>query len=87
MGWSRHMSITVSKTCFKARAFEYFRRVEKTGEPVIVTDRGRPVVEIRRHSGARKGGEDPLAELRGSVLRFDDPMLPVVDESEWEALR
>ncbi len=81
------MSITVSKIRFKARAFEYFRQVEKTGEPVIVTDRGRPVVEIRRHSGARKGGKDPLAELRGSVLRFDDRTVSGVDESEWEALR
>lgn len=81
------MSITVSKAHFKARALEYFRKVEKTGEPVIVTDRGRPTIEVRRHPSARDGKEDPLAALRGSVLRFDEPTAPAVDGSGWEALR
>ena len=40
------MEVWVSKSEFKARALEYFRRVERTGEPLIITDRGRPVLKI-----------------------------------------
>jgi antitoxin (DNA-binding transcriptional repressor) of toxin-antitoxin stability system len=32
----------VSKSQFKARALEFFRQVETTGEPLIVTDHGEP---------------------------------------------
>lgn len=76
------MKHAVSKGQFKAKALEYFREVERTGEPVIVTDHGRPVVEIRPYHGAEK---DPLALLKGSVLKYRDPTLPVAD-SDWEAL-
>lgn len=80
------MSITVSKMRFKDRVLEYLRAVEETGEPVVVTVRGCPTIEIRRHPTAKVGKEDPLAALRGSVLRFDDPTAPAVGGSEWEAL-
>lgn len=73
----------VSKSEFKARALEYFRRVEKTGEPLVITDRGRPVLKIIPYL------EDPeaaLRALRGSVLAYDRPFEPV-DLEEWEALR
>src|SRR5690606_1755469 len=80
------MSITVSRARFRARALEYFDKVEKTGESVTVTVRGRPTIEIRRHPAAHVGIEKPLAALRGSVVRFDDPTAPAVGGSEWEAL-
>lgn len=38
---------TVSKGKLKAKMLEYFREVESSGEPLIVTDRGRKVLEIR----------------------------------------
>jgi len=34
------MEVWVSKSEFKARALEYFRKAERTGEPLITTDRG-----------------------------------------------
>ena len=74
---------TISKSRFKARALEYFRQVEDTGNELIITDHGRPVLKVIPYAA------DParaLAALRGSVLRFDDPTAPVgVDD--WEALR
>ena len=33
---------------FKAKALEILRRVEATGEPVLVTDHGQPTIEVRR---------------------------------------
>lgn len=74
---------TVSKTALKAKALEYFRQVETTGEPIVVTDRGRPVLEI---SPFRGQPSTALQALEGSVLLYDDPTEPVATE-DWEALR
>jgi antitoxin (DNA-binding transcriptional repressor) of toxin-antitoxin stability system len=76
----------VSKSRFKAQAqaLELFRQVETSGEPLVVTDHGRPTLEVRPYRPARPDA-NPLEELRGSVLRFDDPFAPV-GENDWEAL-
>ena len=39
--------MVVSKGKLKAKMLEYFREVERTGEPLIVTDHGREVLEVR----------------------------------------
>jgi prevent-host-death family protein len=72
----------VSKTEFKARALELLRQVEKSGESLIVTDRGEPVVELRP---VRKLIRDPVEFLRGTVLHYEDPTEPIGVE-DWEAL-
>jgi prevent-host-death family protein len=81
--WGRimHSHQRVSKTEFKAKALEFFRQVEATGEPIVVTDHGKPALEIRPY---RAMDRDPLAVLRGSVVRFDDPLSPIGEDS-WEA--
>lgn len=76
------MERRVSKSRFKAKALEYFRQVEQTRKELIVTDHGRPVVRVAPFV------LDPAAtlkELRGSVLRYDDPTEPV-GRGDWEAL-
>ena len=75
----------VSKSHFKAHALELFRQVEASGDPLVVTDHGRPSVEVRPYRAAAPTTADPLEELRGSVLRFDDPFAPV-GENDWDAL-
>jgi prevent-host-death family protein len=77
------MSTRVSKSQFKARALEYLRQVEETGEPLIVTHRGRPTVEVRRYASPAR---EPLARLRGSVLWLERPTDSVGDD-EWEVMR
>jgi antitoxin (DNA-binding transcriptional repressor) of toxin-antitoxin stability system len=72
----------VSKSEFKAKALEYFRLVESTGEHMIITDHGKPVLELRRHETSTL---TPLEELRGSVLYYNDPLEPVGLE-DWEML-
>ena len=67
---------------FKAKALEYMRQVEASGEPVVITDRGKPTIEIRRN---RSDKRTPLDRLRGSVLEFRNPNEPVGEE-DWEAL-
>ena len=72
----------VSKSRFKAHALELFRQVEASGEPLVITDHGRPCLEVRPY---RPQTDDPLERLRGSVLRFEDPFEPVA-AGDWEAL-
>ena len=76
------MNQHVSKSEFKARALEYLRQVEKSGETLVITDHGKPVAEVRPY---RTAESDPLATLKGSVLFYDRPMDPV-GEDDWEAL-
>ncbi|WNC91015.1 type II toxin-antitoxin system prevent-host-death family antitoxin [Paraburkholderia sp. FT54] len=71
----------VSKSEFKAKALEFFRQVESSGESVIVTDHGKPAVEVRPYRGVERS---PLEVLRGTVLRYDDPTEPV-GEDDWES--
>lgn len=74
---------TVSKSKLKARVLAYFREVEETGEELVLTDRGKPVLKIVPF---RKDAESARRALRGSVLRYDDPTAPVGSD-DWEALR
>jgi len=73
---------TVSKSRFKAHALELLRRVEASGERLIVTDHGRPTLEIRRYTPEER---PPLEVLKDSVAAFHDPTEPVGEE-DWEAL-
>jgi len=72
---------SVSKTEFKSKALEYFRQVESSGESVVVTDHGKPAIEVRMYRSMQRA---PLDILRGSVIRYDNPTDPVADD-EWEA--
>lgn len=71
----------VSKSEFKAKALEFFRQVEASGESLIVTDHGKPTLEVRPYRGLKR---DPLDVLRGSAMRYDDPTDPVSTD-DWEA--
>jgi antitoxin (DNA-binding transcriptional repressor) of toxin-antitoxin stability system len=73
----------VSKSQFKAKALEFFRQIEASGESVIVTDHGKPALEVRPYRGSER---NPLDVLRGSVVRYDNPTDPVA-EDDWEALQ
>ena len=73
----------VSKSQFKAQALEYFRAVETSRKPLVITDRGKPVLKVVPYSD---DPEDLLKELRNSVVKYKDPTMPVA-EDDWETLR
>jgi prevent-host-death family protein len=77
------MGQVVSKASFQDRAPEYLRQVEATGEELIITDQGKPVLRVVPY---RPDPMETLRSLRGSVLRYDDPSDPVGLE-DWESLR
>ncbi|WP_110655839.1 type II toxin-antitoxin system Phd/YefM family antitoxin [Salinicola halimionae] len=72
----------ISKAEFKARALEILRQVESSGDPIVITDKGRPAIEVRRY---RADQRSPLDRLRGSVVELSQPFDPV-GEDEWETL-
>ena len=73
--------VFVYKSKFSARALEFFRQVEASGETLIVTDHGKPTLEIRPFCGI---DSNPLDLLKGSVLSYHDPTEPVI-ENDWTA--
>lgn len=77
------MTAPISKSVFKAKALEIFRQIEASGEPVVITDHGEPKLEVRLY---RPSGREPLGDLRGSVLHYDDPTEPVGSE-DWDAAK
>jgi prevent-host-death family protein len=72
---------TISKSRFKARALDYFRLVERTGRPLIITDRGVPVLQLVPY---RADPTEAIRVLRDSVVRYESPMDPVGEE-DWES--
>lgn len=77
------MERIVSKSQFKPRSLEYFRLIEESGETIIITDRGKPVLKVMPYTD---NSEDRLKVLRNSVLQYDDPTQPVAPEG-WKALQ
>ena len=75
------VALDVSKSQFKAKALEYFRQIESSGQSVTITDHGEPKLEIRPY---RPPDHSPLTMLRGSVLRYERATEPVGDD-DWEA--
>lgn len=75
------MPTSVSKSRFKARALEFFRQVERTGQPIIITDHGTPVLKLMPY---REDPDAALRVLRESVVKYDAPTKPVGEE-DWES--
>lgn len=71
--------ITVSKSKLKAKMLEYFRAVEETGEELVVTSHGKPVLKVVPID--QKLGPDVLfAAERGHVIYGEDPVTSTSDE-------
>jgi len=69
----------VSKSVLKAKMLEYFRRVEETGEELVVTDNNVPVIRIVPIRKRRPASE-VFAGLRGRVVYREDILSPTTDE-------
>jgi len=64
----------MSKTQFKAHALEVFRRIEQSGETIIITDRGKPKIEIKK---IRRQEVSPMDLLKNSVIKYEKATAPV----------
>ena len=70
---------SVSKSALKAKMLEYLRRVEETGEELIVTDHNRPVLRIVPIR-TRRAAAELFADVRGQVVYHEDILTPTTDE-------
>jgi prevent-host-death family protein len=77
------LTASVSKSRFKARALEWFRQVERTGEPLIITDHGTPVLKLVPY---REEPESARRTLRDTVVKYVAPTEPVGSD-DWESTR
>ncbi len=73
-------TLTISE--FKAKALAIVAQVAKTGEPVVVTKRGKPIAKVIPFFVATK----PLqpGRMQGTVLHEDDIVSPLGAEM-WNA--
>jgi len=71
---------------FKAKCLGLLEQVRKTKKPIRITRFGKPVAEIIPPSPASEPG-DWLGSMKGRMEILGDIVSPVVDESDWEALR
>ena len=74
------MAETISKSKLKARMLEVFRKIEASGEELVVTDHGKPVlriVPIREKASVSQ----LFAGLQSQVLYHEDVDTPTM--SEW----
>jgi prevent-host-death family protein len=69
---------------FKARCLKVMERVQKTGEPVIVTKRGKPMVKVLP---AEQKRNDLFGFMKGRMEIVGDIESPAVPLSAWNALQ
>jgi antitoxin (DNA-binding transcriptional repressor) of toxin-antitoxin stability system len=75
------MSITISKSKLKAKMLEIFRQLEASGDELIVTDQGKPVLKIipiKQKSSVK----ELFADHQGQVTYHEDIDTPT--QQEWE---
>jgi prevent-host-death family protein len=82
--WELMKDINVTE--LRQRLPEYLARVQR-GERLRVTSRGKVIAEIAPPAAPRDEVAEARARLRGSVLRYDNPLDPVIDPDEWEVNR
>jgi len=74
----------ISKSQFKAHSLELFRQVESTGKSIIITNHGRPTIEIRKLKP--QNDATTLEILRDTVIKFEQPFDPI-GENDWDTLK
>ena len=79
------MTKQVPATAFKAECLRLIDEMREDGEAVIVTKHGKPVAMVSPLRQDETGSI--VGALRGSVLRYDDPFAPAVEDDAWNALR
>lgn len=69
---------------FKARCLSVMEDVNATGEPVIITKRGKPVAKVVPVSSKKR---ELLGFMAGEFRIVGDIERPVVSLEEWEVMR
>ncbi|MGH7583794.1 MAG: type II toxin-antitoxin system Phd/YefM family antitoxin [Gemmatimonadales bacterium] len=76
-------SIAISE--FKATCLAVLERVRRTGTPILITRRGKPIAEVIPPSLA-SAGTDWLGAMRDTATITGDLIVPASDAADWETL-
>ena len=77
---------TVGAAEFKAKCLNLIDQMQNDDEAIVITKRGRPVAVL---SPARDPNQPRsiIGAMKGSVLRYDDPLSPAAEPEDWDAIR
>ena len=73
---------TINATEFKAKCLQLLDEVQRTGEDLVISKRGKPVARV-----VSEKAEKPWLALRGTGSFTGDPFAPALGETEIEALK
>ena len=73
---------TMAITDFKAHALQIISEVEERKEPVLVTKRGKPIVEVIPYAAPK-----PTAGRLADALVFETDILTPLGASMWDAAK
>lgn len=76
----------VSVTTLRQNLTAFLARVRR-GERIQVTSRGRIIAELSPPLPTVDSAEAARSRLRGSLVRYDAPLEPVLPAEEWELNR
>ena len=80
------MGKTISADALQANCLRIINEMGEDGEPVTITNRGRPVAVLSPVKPEREG-RSIIGAMKGTVLAYDDPFGPAADPSEWNETR
>jgi antitoxin (DNA-binding transcriptional repressor) of toxin-antitoxin stability system len=72
---------TISKSQLKSKMLSVFRALEQSGEELVVTDHGKPVLKIVALQPSPQKPAELFKPYRGRVVYRKDWMTPT--ENEW----
>lgn len=73
------MMKVVSKSVLKARMLEYFRDIEASGEELIVTSNGQPVLKVVPYH-REMTVDEAFADVRGKIAYHGDLLASTTEE-------
>jgi prevent-host-death family protein len=77
------MSRIIKASEFKAKCLALMDEVARTGEPVVITKKGEPLVELVPHKSKVK--KDAFGILKDELEITGDIMSPI--DIEWDAMK
>jgi prevent-host-death family protein len=85
----RSVERTIAAGEFKAKCLRIMDEVKDTGRPVIVTKRGKPVIEVRPITNGKK--KDSIFGRLAGIMKIhgdpDDLVRPIIPLEDWDMLK
>ena len=84
--WSTQVTMkSVAISTFKAQCLALLEDVARTGKPLLVTKRGKPLARLV--AADHSGSSFPQDTLRHSVETLGDVIAPAIPATAWDATR